>query len=574
MRKYIFLIIAIFISIGVGAQCLGDDCTISGRQKASKNRAAKMTKNKQVGRSYKKSGKKANSGGYDPFAKKNRKNNGHGGYDPFATKKKKRKSSGGYDSLAKKSRKKNQSGGYDSFANQSKKQNQSGGYDSFEGGSNKKSIAAGGIWFEGDNNKPSGRSRVRSRKPSGNTYASEGTASPSYERQYDFPRSYSDFEGSSFGSDYSFGRSSQYKVEFVMGEIFQHSDKVKNYLKEADLNYVMGVNFGVEWQTSGGKNWHHYFNMPTVGVGFTYLNLGNDNLLGHAVSAYPYIDLPLVRTKAFGLNFSNGFGLGYVSKYDKSSSSNPEMQTPLIGSPINAFLKSGLSINVRPVTSPSSQSGERWSRMTLHAGFSWMHLSNGSFSSPNSGINMLAASVGVKYNPNPMPFVHRQKAEKLPRFFTIDLMGTGGVREMHHLDSKKYFVGNFNTTLYYQVASIYRIGVGVDGFYDGGFGDTHDSSFQRYTKADGQLMYDPDNVGDSFRGGVCLSNEFVMGRTTAAFDGGLYFYDPIKQEDEKFYLRFALKYRFTNNLFGVGTLKTHKTVAEYVSLGIGYSFLL
>jgi hypothetical protein len=154
-------------------------------------------------------------------------------------------------------------------------------------------------------------------------------------------------------------------------------------------------------------------------------------------------------------------------------------------------------------------------------------------------------------------------------------MGSAGVREMHRLDTRKYLVGNFNTTFYWQAANIYRLGLGVDGFYDGGFADRHvypaAEDGGRYIDID----YDTKDILDRVRAGVCLSNEIVMGRFTTALDGGIYIFDPIKAPDETlFYFRLALKYRFTNGLFGMLAVKTHKFTAEMLTLGIGYSFLL
>ncbi|MDR1679969.1 MAG: acyloxyacyl hydrolase [Prevotellaceae bacterium] len=623
MRKYLLLFFSLYISISLSAQCLGDDCSIKGRNKAAQKKAAKMTGNKRAGRSYAGKGRKTKrpgSGGFDPFAGGGSKKSNAGGFDPFAAadKKKKKGKGGGYDPFASGNKKrKGSSKGYDPFASngKSKKGKGGGGYDPFAGGGKRKGVAkssaydgwdsgtrrsgsrggeandswarskkpsstgGGGIWAMGDE-KRSGGSRRSSGGGGSNWFnndASTGMAPPAYDREDNTPKSWSDFDGaaSNYSSDISYyDRPRQYKFSLIAGQILEHSNIVSNYLDTASLRPVLGAEFAVEFPTTGGKNWHHYFNMPVWGLGFTYLNLGNNDLLGHAFAIYPYIDIPLVRTKAIDFNFTNGFGVAGVTNFDKSSPDNPDLQNPLIGSPINMFIKTGLSFNYRPVTQIRNERQEKWSHYTISAGVSLLHLSNGSFSSPNAGINMLAAQVGIKHTPMDFTQALRQQVDNIPHYFTLDVMGTAGVREMYRLDTKKYLVGNFNLASYFQVANIYRLGAGLDAFYDEAFADEHGDPNDRYHDAGGKLIYDPEPMSSRIRGGLFLSNEFVLGRTTAALDAGFYVYDNIKQNDEKFYYRLALKYRFTDHFFGAVAVKAHTTGAEFVSAGVGYSIPL
>ncbi len=562
MKKYILILLATLLTVSLNAQCLGEDCSIKGRNKAARQKAVKMTGNKKLGRSYsaKSSSKRSKSGGFDPFASNGKRKKGAGGFDPFANNSKKnRKKGGGFDPFASNGKRKTVKGGHDSFANKRKKNVTSGGYAGWDGSRSKKSSGGGhdpfadnkrkgakgggyadwdgggskggktkgsGIWADGSSSSRSSHSKPKRSNPgNGNDWSQNNfmaMAPPSYDRQNDIPRSYSDFENHTVSADIAYKRPHQYKFELIAGAVWQHTDKAKNYLDTASLRPVLGATIALEYPTTGGKNWHHYFNLPTYGFALTYLNLGNDQLLGHAVALYPYVDIPLVRSKVVDFNFTNGVGIAYVSDYDRSTPNNPDLQNPLIGSPVNMFLKTGLSLNIRPITNINSEKREKSGRYTIRAGISLMHFSNGSFSSPNTGINVLAGELGVKFAPEPPEIVLRQQAESLPKYFTIDVMGSAGVREMHRLDTRKYLVGNFNTTFYWQAANIYRLGLGVDGFYDGGFADRHvypaAEDGGRYINID----YDTNDILDRVRVGVCLSNEIVMGRVTTAIDGGIY----------------------------------------------------
>lgn len=700
MKKYLILFIASLISFNLSAQCLGEDCSIKGRNQARKQKSAKMTgkrsgngslysigggkktKRKRSGSSQgfdpfaSSGGKSSNAGGFDPFAdydKKNKKGKkGGAGYDPFASNDKKgkykgRTSAGGYDPFDEKGNKKRGkagAGGYDPFADNSKSRNKSkksGGtwtasdgkrklkvdyssaYNDWDGSSKRGSargrgrandswVAAnsgtsakvgkgGGIWadnsggsYKGGKGKAndswsngSGRAGVQSggglwldggspSKNKANKYENASnnwsnvdlasvTAAPRYERVDNTPKSYSDYENVGLTSDLIYDKPRQYKYNLIAGKIYQHEAEQKSYLTGASLRPVLGAEFCVEWPTVGSKNWHHYFNVPTTGLGFTYLNLGNEALLGSALAIYPYVDIPLLSTDPVDFNLTAGFGASYVTKWNKQSLSNNDSIpvaeiTPMFGSPINVYIKGGFNLVIRPFTNISNQRQDALSHYSFSLGAYMTHLSNGNFASPNNGLNMFTAELGMKYCPSVLTPVVRASGEPLPKYFTLDIMGSAFMREMNRFDTKQYLVGNINLGLYFQAANIYRIGLGVDGFYDDAFADTHTAYPNAYANFFTTRM-DPDKFEQRIRGGGCLSNEFVLGRVTAAIDGGYYFYDNIQPQynyDYQFlnntYFRFAMKYRFTNGLFGVVALKTHMLTAEYITFGLGYSILL
>lgn len=638
MKKYLLLILSIFLSLSVGAQCLGEDCSIKGRNKAAKKKAIKLTGSKSAGRSYStgsgykgrkhKGGKafdpfgsekssKSNAGGFDPFEaeSKRKKHKGGEGFDPFADSGKKRKgsrgtafdpfenngkrkgvSSGGYDPFSKgkkkfrsatsdydgwdsgSSRKGGRGKANDSWLNDSKERHGAtgGGYDPFTGKRSKK-VSGGGIWAS--NSRPRGGGGGGNDtwdKSNGN-----GMAPPAYVSQDDVVTSYDDFGSSSFSTDVVFNRPHYWKYTLYYGGIIKHSSKVDKQIEGGKaLRPVLGAEIAYEFPTQGDKIWHHFFNMPTYGYALTYLNLGEDDRLGSAIAFYPYVDIPLYRGKALDINFSNGFGVSYVTKYDQTSSDSTSINPAkdgsyLIGSPINVFLKTGLNLSFRPVTEIRSDDDEYHSRYTINAGINMLHLSNGSFSSPNVGINMWAVNLSLKHTPMAVSQVLRQKPDDLLHLLTLDVMGTAGVRELSALDTKKYIVGNLNVAAYYQLHNIYRIGLGLDGFFDQAFQEKHNFVDEsKYNSFYSNSSYKDNDIINSIRGGVCLSNELVLGRTTFALDGGYYVYDNIKVDDEKMYFRAALKYRFTRHFFGAVALKTHNTYAEFVTLGCGYSINL
>lgn len=666
MRKFLLLLFAAILSLSVGAQCLGDDCSIKGRNKAAKSKTKKLTGKAKSGSTYAKrkspgkrggssagfdpfagggGSKKQSSQGYDPFenndAKGFKKNLGKA-YDPYDTKKK--KSRGGknqgyadWDGPSGGKRKSASTRGLSDGMGDGRKRGVSRGgvSEGWADGSRRKSVASGGTWNEGF--KASGKSgrgkandswadsgsgkRGSSSEGRGggfseggkkgsasggrggfgnegsrggsaakgynrwdnNTFAvSESLAPPSYAIEDNTPKSYSQFESTNISTDLSYDQPHFFKYEVIAGEFYTKSSDqvVENHLAKFKRRPVFGAEIGLEYPTNGSKNYHHFFNVPTVGVGLTYLNLGNDAKLGSILALYPYANIPIFRTKALDFNFNIGVGACYANKYDMSSPTDSVLQTPIFSSPINVYFKGGFNFELRPFMKFKDDKGERRSHYSFIAGVNWAHMSNASFYSPNSGLNLTNASVGIKYmTAQNFKYALRQNADNLPNLFSLDMMVSGGGRQMTHLDTRLYGVGNINLAVYFQALNAYRIGLGVDGFYDEAFAEDHSSYNPTSNTYEGTrystLTYDRTAIESRFRAGACLSNEFVMGRVTAAVDAGYYFFDPIKAPNEEWYYRLGLKYRVTNRFFTGVSVKTHEfTRAEFVTLGFGYSILL
>ncbi len=593
MKKLFLLLFVSFLAFGASAQCLGEDCSIKGRNKAAKKKAMRVTGSKSAGKTYGgkkrksssggfdpfsgKSSRKNSSGGFDPFAandKKKKSKSGNGGYDPFASNSKKRKgaSSGGYDPFAEgdKKRKSSSKGGYNPLATKSSKKGvPSGGYDGWDGSSKgSKPVPSGGIWKTKNSQSVAGTSKAKDTWTR-QTASSRAGFIPPYKVQDDAPKSYDIYENINYSKDITYLKPHQYKVGLIGGGVLQLSDAMKQQVEGADLRPVLGVEFAIEYPTTGEKNWHHYFNLPTTGIGFSYLNLGNDDKLGQVIAAYPYINIPLIRSKELDFYVTGGAGLAYTNKYDKSTPENPDIQNYVLSSPVNFFTKTGLEIAYRPVTKVSSDQQNRQSRYTIFAGAAWNHISDGGVLKPDAGISTVTGSIGFKYAPMDITYPLRREADKLPRFYTFDIGLSGGAHELYRLDPHVYPVANGNIAIYRQVVDVYRLGLGADVFFDGAFLKEHPYTAGEDPNYDG--LYDPTDKSVAWRAGVFLSNELVMGRTTADLDGGFYVMDKVKAPGESYYLRAALKYKFTDSVYGTLAVKTSGLKTDFASLGIGYS---
>lgn len=373
----------------------------------------------------------------------------------------------------------------------------------------------------------------------------------------------------------------QIKAEYIYGNILKHTTHLTNLVKDP----VQGGEIAIEWQTFGEKPWHQYYNFPKVGIGAVYLNLGNPDSLGNCYAIYPYINIPLIRTKVINIYIKPGAGVSYLNKtfkhataYHNDGEVYLNKSNAAIGSHINVYFAGSLNLEI-PLALGLSLTGD----------CGWNHASNGSFIQPNSGINMINTFIGLKYFPNYKQYKSPTKSQiaSLPQKFTFEFIASGGARELYYKDDKMFPTGSLVLSAYRQLGNNLRLGVGIDGFYDGVYdGNTQ---FKRTYLTSNELK-------NKIRVGISLQPEFIFGKLTAGMHFGLYLYNPlrnmepyadamaetlnkpliysynIEKEDGWLYTRASLKYAFTNHLFISLGLKTHLQKAEFIEWGLGYRF--
>lgn len=94
------------------------------------------------------------------------------------------------------------------------------------------------------------------------------------------------------------------ETQFFMGTYLDPSANIK----EIDPNAPVGLNLGIEFPSSRQRPWQQYLNDPTVGLGITSINLGND-VMGEGIAMYPYILLNVFRKEHFNVNIKLASGL-------------------------------------------------------------------------------------------------------------------------------------------------------------------------------------------------------------------------------------------------------------------------
>ena len=402
------------------------------------------------------------------------------------------------------------------------------------------------------------------------------------------------------------------KVDVMLGQ--------KNKWIAPTLGAEFAMRFHPKWKSLRD------YNKASIGVALSFWKFNGqqwdkNDLLGYAIAPYAFVEVPFYTSKHFEIGVRPGIGCSFITK-TYYNTATPEQQgntltgTPpvetinrSVGSVFNFFFPEALYLNF-PIR-------KGWA-IGLAGG--WYHMSNGSIRQPNSGYNMFMGELSVTYSPyeeEESPFVIPKEEEKqyivepLPddrkeslkalqkKHCEIELALCGGGREVYYKDKKAFFCSEMQIAAYWRAHKIFRLGGGVDVFYDGAFYDRPTSFKKTYLGGATQT--------DCWRVGVSLQPEFVMGKFTAGFHFGVYLLDPIKNreavegtadysslwEEHKtlnkgvlysydlikagsagypdgwLYTQIVLRYRFPYHVFAQIAMKAHLTKVEFVSAGLG-----
>ena len=349
----------------------------------------------------------------------------------------------------------------------------------------------------------------------------------------------------------------------------------------------VGVDFAPDWQAL--KDW----NNATIGVGLSYWNMGHE-LLGHAIAPYAYMNIPLVKLPRFELGLRPGIGAAFMTKTYRNTVPEGHLFKDVINA--NECIGSVTNLYFPEVLYMNFPLAKGWS-ISLAGG--WYHISNGSTVQPNSGYNIFGAELGVKKvmegQTKSDPSDLSDQSDRSDKKWSLSLSGTMGGRQVYYRDQQTFVVGSMHASAYWHAHPIFRLGGGVDVFYDGAY-------IQRETHF-GKTNLDLAQPSDCWRVGVSVQPEFVVGNFTAGLHVGAYMYDPVKALEPQWredglpterldkpvfyaydllnagsagypdgwlYTEVVLRYHLPWHMFVQAMMKSHLTKVEFISLGLGF----
>ena len=204
--------------------------------------------------------------------------------------------------------------------------------------------------------------------------------------------------------------------------------------------------------------------------------------------------------------------------------------------------------------------------ITLSAGLGLTHFSNGAIKTPNYGLNVVTANIGItSYLTRPNPQLSKKMLPEVYKFefdgkksIDIDFGFSMGLKNMSQQYGERFMVYALYSNVFKQISWKSKFGLGVDLTYDA---------------SDRFLLERKDETIQStaslLKPGVNVAYQLVISRLSFVFNFGLYLAGAERSEGDV-YQRLTLRYLFMKNFFANMALNANWGKAEYIGFGIGY----
>ena len=331
------------------------------------------------------------------------------------------------------------------------------------------------------------------------------------------------------------------------GFILVHRNNISHLVKGNPTIYELNIGKS----SSGNKLWQIENNLPDIGISLQCIDFKNPLQLGYALTASPYIEIPLNKTpKILRPIIRLCWGLTYITKsYD--SIENKENRA--IGSHFNSF-----------VQFRCFWSFKLSNLLRIEPGITFTHASNGKAKNPNLGLNVASLNLGINYSIQSKANQSITKVDSSTKakskneliFFTA----IGFNQKQIASPILKTFVYSFA----YQrnLRNSHKYVLGIDVFYDQNYLIDYENVFKN--KAQGI---------DQLRMSIKLGYSYNVGRLSFPFELGYYFFQKTNP-DELIVNRLGVRYYSKTGLIAHFGLRTHFAVAYNFEYGLGYRFSL
>ncbi len=292
------------------------------------------------------------------------------------------------------------------------------------------------------------------------------------------------------------------------------------------------------------------YRYPTYGVGL-YTATFRNPYIGKPNAVYVYADIPFSkRYLEDRLSFSYFATLGISSNLTPFDPDTNPLNL-FIGSYQNGYTHIGFTSRYRI-----------WENMYVDGSIGLKHFSNGSFRKPNSGLNFIPFTIGIR------SYLDKVDFENVPKHVPATFKPHNQINIFTSIGSKNYVIGErqflkagIGANFLRQINYKYRFGLGLDMFYSDGVENR---------VADADLNFLDNN---SFA--VVGSWEWVLNKNlyVPVAIGTYLNRNDFNDETTWYYQRLGLRYRFNNNVFTGITLKAHGFKADFFEFTVGYTLM-
>lgn len=336
------------------------------------------------------------------------------------------------------------------------------------------------------------------------------------------------------------------------GSIYRHTPKFKPDT-EGSTN---AIELNISKQTNGKKAWQQIHHYPSPGIAISFTDYGNDEILGQSISIMPNMNVPLIRSDKFSLQFLVGAGIAFLSKhYDYHEN------------PTNNVIAS----TVNNITSFSLSGNWKFARqLSLFGGGSFTHFSTGAVRLPNLGINVPAWNFGLRYQPVPYSTQEFIKKELPPatKKILFAIQAGIGFQEAGAPNGPMYHLYLTEIAAGIMLTRWNKISAGIMG---------------TYKEAASSFIKQEEIYPDHFFANSCAISGFVKDDILFGFTGislmvGYNFYQPSPLE-YGFYQKLGVPFYFPafgkekNDRISIGVyVVAGDFTADYVSIDTGFQF--
>ena len=316
------------------------------------------------------------------------------------------------------------------------------------------------------------------------------------------------------------------------------------------------INTKFAWQSKDPEVWGPY-GYPSYGVGFYSGFVGDPQIFGNPNALYGFIRFPISnpsRRNEFAVEPS--FGLTY-----NLNPFNPETN------PLNDAIGGKMAVYF----SVNFGFAYRWTReLDIVYGIDFTHFSNGRTYTPNYGLNMFGANLGLRYHFNAdQKKVDRDiYTEKVIQSRYLRARKTPNKKLDKNQSINVYLaLGTVQSTQDAGTKSRYGIFSGVLD-YQYKFNNMHSASAGFDYMVDNSLAVDNPSDPEKYMVGVHAGYDFMFWRLTVGVHIGQYLTD--SRGKNSLYTRPSLRYDINDWMYAQVGLKTEGFAADWVEYGIGF----
>lgn len=323
---------------------------------------------------------------------------------------------------------------------------------------------------------------------------------------------------------------------FIMVHRYNMRHLVQNHIAGAELSWGKTL--------FNDSLYNQLYNFPEKGVSLYFSNLGNPVQLGNVWALIPYMNIPLNSLRS--LYLKSGLGMGYFPTTFHQQINN-----------LNNVISSHLTVCI------NAQLQKNWNiskYFELYQKVGMTHFSNGAYKMPNLGINLVTASLGIRFHQNIQPQIKRfnKNSIEFSRKAQVEAGISSGIKEVGGPGGMKYVIFNTNIAYVYPISFKSEFLIWGDLF--------HDRSLEiRLAGENWRRAVTSDFIQSGLMGGYRirynkLSFMLAMGAYTFTKYKGL----------GSIYHRVGIRYKI-NDKIGINvTLKSHFAIADFSEWGIVY----